>query len=50
MSYQGQLIFMGTLIALAVFLMSGCTVVMHSEHTELVTEASAVVEVLNGAL
>lgn len=37
------------LVATALFL-SGCTVVMHSDHTELVTEASAVVEVMNAAL
>lgn len=45
-----NLLVTGCLLAAVLLILSGCTVVMHSDHTELVTEASAVVEVLNGTL
>lgn len=40
----------GCLLAAVLLILSGCTVVMHSDHTELVTEAKVAVEVMNGTL
>lgn len=45
-----NLLVTGCLLAAVLLILSGCTVVMHSDHTELSTNASAVVEVMNGTL